>query len=214
MLDWIESHATLISAGVQIVTALVWVVYLQVFVVSFRRQRRSNILINRVAGNHDRGHLLVGNMGAEPIYVSAVMVEPRIGGQLRRAMVTDSLTGSDGLAEDQAVSQSRQGPLNSAETRDIGALGDLLDVALADMGCADRMDEVDQVTITAVAEGTFDRHLVAGQRVFGVHHDGDRRRFLPTQSQTRQIRSRRARRALSARLDTALREEAEAVRSG
>lgn len=212
MLDWLNTHSNLITAGVQILTAAVWVVYLQIFIVSYRRQKRSNILINRVAGNHDRAHLLVGNMGAEPIYISAVLVEPKIGGRTYSAVVTETLFEDDADAEDTAISTSRQGPLKSAQTRDIGALGDLLDRALADIGEDAKAHDVEEVRITVAAEGTYDRHVVAGSQGYWIHHGSDRRRFLPQENQTRQIRAKRDRRALSRQLDEAMREEADAVR--
>ena len=210
MFEWIQSHSNLITAGVQILTAAVWIVYLQIFISSYRRQTRSNILINRIAGNHDRAHLIIGNMGAEPIYVSAVMVEPMIDGKVYRAIVTEDQFDTD--CEDTAISSSRQGPLKSAETRDIGALGDLLDRALADIGQTDRSGDVEDLKVTVAAEGTYDRHVVAGTRGYWVNHGTDRRRFLPQENSTRQVRARRERKALSKQLDDALRDEADAVR--
>lgn len=214
MFDWIEANSTLITAGVQLVTAAIWIVYLHIFIVSFRRQRRSNILINRIAGNHDRAHLLVGNMGAEPIYVTAVIVDVTADGKTDTAVVTEDLFDADEPEEGGVLNMSRQGPLKSAETRDIGALGDLLERALADIGPEIRPEEVEEVCVTVTAEGSYDRHVVAGRQGYWVHHGTERRHFLPKENQTRQIRARRERRALSRQLDMALRHEAETVRQG
>ncbi|WP_407492179.1 hypothetical protein [Pseudooceanicola sp. MF1-13] len=215
MLDWIQNNSTLITASVQLVTAAVWVVYLHIFIVSFRRQKRSNILINRIAGNHDRAHILVGNMGAEPIYVSAVIVDVTVAGEQHTAVVTEDLFDEDNAEEDpSARSLSNQGPLKSAETRDIGALGDLIDRAMAAAGIDAHAKDLEDVKVTITADGTYDHLLVAASQSYGVYHGQDRRRFLPKDSQTRQIRSRRARQSLSAKLDAALRREAEAVRQG
>ncbi|EAQ02774.1 hypothetical protein OB2597_15370 [Pseudooceanicola batsensis HTCC2597] len=208
MLDWITSNANLVSAGVQIVTAAVWIVYLQIFITSYRRQKRSNILINRIAGNADRAHLMVGNMGAEPIYVSAVLVDVLVDGETHCAAVTESVQ----IEEDrEALTNSRQGPLKSAETRDIGALGDITDRALEHFGLSDRSMEVEEITVTVAAEGTYDAEIVAGQQAFWVHQRDDRRIFMPKWSRTRQVRGRRQRKRLSVRLDGLLRTEARTI---
>jgi len=214
MLDWIQNHSTLITAGVQLTTAAIWIVYLHIFIVSFRRQKRSNILINRIAGNHDRAHVLVGNMGAEPIYVSAVIIDLVIEGKTHNAVVTEDLFDEDSGEDATARSMSKQGPLRSAETRDIGALGDLLDRAINITATDQTSDAVDEVRVTITAEGTYDQLLVAGAQSYWVYHGEDRRRFLPKESQTRQIRGRRERQSLSRQLDAALRREADAVRQG
>lgn len=52
MLAWLNEHGALLQAAVGIVTALVWVIYLHIFVSGQKRQRRNEILIT-VAGQRD-----------------------------------------------------------------------------------------------------------------------------------------------------------------
>ncbi|KAA9006952.1 hypothetical protein [Histidinibacterium aquaticum] len=211
MLEWISNNSGPLTLIVQVLTALVWIAYLQIFITSFRRQRKSNILINRVAGNRDRAHLLVGNMGAEPINVCAFMADLCFNdGSEKRAIITEGLQ-DESDEEDKGVKQTRQGPLKTAEYRDLGAMGRLLDRALDEVGLPGRSDDVDTVTFTLAAEGSHDGYLVAGKQTFWVRRvDGDRA-FLPQETNTIQIRKRKDRKALSKRLDQSLKDEAEQI---
>lgn len=207
MLDWLAQHGQIFSTGVQIVTAIVWIVYLHVIVTGFRRQKRCNILLTRVAGNKDRAHMMVGNMGAEPIFVSAVMVEMLVDGETHTAFITDS----DAQDEGDALGHSSQGPLKSAEHRDLGALGDITDHALSVAGL-DTGTQVEELVVTVMAEGTYDAQLVAAKQGYWINHETDRRLFHPQWTRTRQIRKRRTRKNLLDQLDNHLRNEAQDVR--
>jgi hypothetical protein len=48
----------------------VWLLYLHLFLTSYRRQQETVILIHRGASEDDRARCIVSNMGSEPIYVS------------------------------------------------------------------------------------------------------------------------------------------------
>lgn len=209
MLQWISQHETLMTLLVQVVSAVVWIAYLQTFIDSLRRQRRSNILINRVAGNRDRAHLLIGNMGAEPIYVTAVIADLQIGKATESAIVTDRAS-ADPAEDGEALSATNQGPLDSAQYRDMGSFREIIDKALSELGRDDAQEDVTGITVTVAAEGTHDGYLVAGQNRFRIRHRDGQRIYLPQGTHTRQIRSRSERKQLSKRLQRALDEEARA----
>ncbi|SER86399.1 hypothetical protein SAMN04490244_103299 [Tranquillimonas rosea] len=212
MFDWIMQHKEIIQILVQIATAIVWMLYLHLFLTSFVRQRRSNILINRVAGNNDRAHLLVGNMGAEPIYVSSLIADLDIAGETVSAVVTDREDFLDNEASN-AVSCTTQGPLDSGQYRDLGNFSEIMEKALRHLGRQNAKEEVSRLVVTVAAESGHDAFLAAGQQSFTVSRDGDSHVFLPETTRTRQIRSRKDRRRLGVRINSALREEAEAIRS-
>lgn len=220
MLSWITEYEAFLTLGVQAISAIVWIAYLQVFVTSFRRQRRSNIFVNRVAGNRDRAHLLVGNMGAEPIYVSAIIADLHGDDTSHSAIVTDR-DGSDARAGEadqptagpaqeapDRLAVSRQGPLETAQYRDAGSFRDLIERALADEDTPLVAENVTSLTVTVAAESSHDAYLVAGQQSFWVRHDRGQRVYIPQSTRTRQIRGWRERRHLAKRMEAALEEEA------
>ncbi|SLN12345.1 hypothetical protein ROJ8625_00326 [Roseivivax jejudonensis] len=216
MMEWIQQYEAGLMLAVQATSMVVWIAYLQVFVTSFRRQRRSNIFVNRVAGNRDRAHLLVGNMGAEPIYVSAIIADVYGNDAHHSAVVTerdgtdaDGASSSSDAGPSELLSATRQGPLRSAEYRDAGSFRSLIDRTLATGSPPLSSEDVTSVTITVAAESTHDSYLVAGQQSFWVRRNDDGRVFIPQATRTRQIRGRRARRHLADRMKQALQEEAQ-----
>ncbi|ETX14423.1 hypothetical protein OCH239_03430 [Roseivivax halodurans JCM 10272] len=217
MLSWITEYQAFLTLGVQAISAIVWLAYLQVFVTSFRRQRRSNIFVNRVAGNRDRAHLLVGNMGAEPIYVAAIIADLHGGDTSHSAIVTDrdgsdAHGGPEGAASAKEAPNrlkvSRQGPLETAQYRDAGSFRDLIERALEDEDTPLVAENVTSLTVTVAAESSHDAYLVAGQQSFWVRHDQGQRVYIPQSTRTRQIRGWRERRHLAKRMEAALEAEA------
>ncbi len=73
MIQWSASHSQFVSAFASLGMLIVWVVYLQLFMGSYRRQRRPKILINRGAGSGMEGHCLIGNLSADAIYIESVL---------------------------------------------------------------------------------------------------------------------------------------------
>lgn len=211
MYDFISQHSGLIQIGINTVTALVWVIYLQILVTGFRRQRRSNILIHRSAGHDDTARCVVSNMGAEPIHVTSIIADLEIEGETHSAVVTDRKELADN-GEPNALDRTTQGPLESGASRDAGSFKELTVRALGYLGLDDRIDDVERITLTVAAATGHDTFLSAGQQSFRVEMDEGRHVFLPASTLTKQIRSRRDRRALRQRLDTVLKEEAEALR--
>ncbi|SFJ25131.1 hypothetical protein SAMN05216258_12111 [Albimonas pacifica] len=223
MIQWISEHSTLVQIAVQVVTAAVWIVYLHLLLAGFRRQRRSNLLISRAAGDDDRAHLLVSNLGAEPIDVVSVIADleferpgrgvghgPRW--ETRSAVASDRNSDSR-RARGDGLQATRKGPLASGECRDLGSFRDLMDSAIDDLGLEGEAGagELRRATLTVAAESGRDALLVAGRQVFSVVHLEGRRAWLPRRARTEQIRGRRARRELARRLDAELRDEARRV---
>ena len=206
LLDWIARHREVLGLALQAITAVVWMVYLQLLVTSWRRQRKCNILITRVAGNRDHSHMMVGNMGAEPIFVTSVIADLSIDGQWHRTVVSDP----SGLSDDKAeYGSSSKGPLDRAKSRDIGSFKTLMRRGLDWAGIDASIDDISAIVVTVMAESSQDSFLVAGRQSFRVIHDGEGRRiYLPQQARTEHIRSRFSRRRLHRDLTRMLREEA------
>lgn len=97
MWNWIASNHQVISALANIAMLLVWIAYLQVFVSSYRRQKRSNILINRGAGSGLEARCLISNMSAEAIYIESLIATAETPEERWSCPVTELLEGRSDL---------------------------------------------------------------------------------------------------------------------
>ena len=120
MMSWITAH----SSGLQVILngamVLIWVLYLQIFLTSFRRQHRSDILITLGAGVGLKARCFVTNLGLEAIYILDVLVEIETDEGKLRAIITDRTELSDDELNNPAEA-TNQGPLKSGDFIDIGS---------------------------------------------------------------------------------------------
>ena len=207
-MEWLVDNQQVVSIIVQIVTAMVWLVYLQLILQNFRRERRSKLLLTRIAGGHEHGHLMLGNMGAEPIFVKALLVDLEVDEKTYHSIASD--TGGFAPFPDTEPDRSVKGPLKAAEYRDLGQISDLVSVALEYSEIPEGAENIESVVFTVLAENGRSNMLTAGQLSFDVYHAGEHQRYLPQTLSTVQLRSFRKRRELSSRLEEVLEQEARA----
>lgn len=202
MLDWIAAQSAAISAIANAAIVAIWVVYLQLFLITFRRQRRTSIHIDRGVASDEHARCIVTNMGQEPIYLLAVVVDFGEEGHRSRAVVTDrdELADQDVAAK---LDRTNQGPLAQGEARDVGSLAELMQRARARLDAKIDQAEIDRMCVSAVAISHQGEHLVAARKDFVAEHRQDGRvLFTPATVLTRQIRSRWKRRELLEFLET------------
>src|SRR5699024_2697242 len=65
ILVWLSENSAMVQAFTGIITALVWIFYLQILVSGFRRQRRSIILIHGAGNDNLDPRIFVTNLGFE-----------------------------------------------------------------------------------------------------------------------------------------------------
>ncbi|TNC60456.1 hypothetical protein FHG71_22030, partial [Rubellimicrobium roseum] len=75
MLDWLSANSDAVNVVLNLAMLLVWIVYLQVFVSSYRRQRRANILISVGGGSGLDARCLVSNMSEGAIYIRSLVLD-------------------------------------------------------------------------------------------------------------------------------------------
>lgn len=68
----IESYYELVMAFVEVGTFLIWVVFAQLFFLTFKRQRRARFIIHTEGDDCSSMKLALTNMAAEPVYVRNV----------------------------------------------------------------------------------------------------------------------------------------------
>jgi hypothetical protein len=171
---------------------LVWIAYLQVFVSSYRRQKRSNILINRGAGSGLEARCLLSNMSAEAIYIESIIASAETTKGRWRYPVTELLEGRSDLDL-----KTRQGPLQAGRFVDIGSFQSLIEpVFQRGVGAPDDLENLVAFEIKVIAVHGSEDLLAGATRRFDVMRRQDRLRLSGHTVGTHQIRSRRERERL------------------
>ncbi|APX24690.1 MAG: hypothetical protein CML50_25020 [Rhodobacteraceae bacterium] len=212
MIEWMSNHAQLLGVAVSAVTAVIWVIYLQLLVSSMRRQRRTNVEITRAGEPGEDAKCLVSNMGAEPVYIKSVIVDVVADGERytaaatqRREITQDKLTD---LAE-----KTTEGPLESGKSRDVGSFKDLVSRMMDFCEIEQLKDRIENIKILVVMTSGFSKQLAAAEQEFAVTPDGQGGLYVTHSSVTStQLRGRRVRRQIEERVNRVLREEADMIR--
>lgn len=195
MFDWISRNSEMLRLLTSLVTAGIWLVYLQIFLKTFLRQRRPNILISLGAGVGMKTRCFVANLGLEPIYLSDVIVDLVTESGHHRATITDRTElGEDQLRDPSAA--TNQGPLGSGEYVDIGSFETLVQRVQRQGVDVDPGAEVRSVEIIAVAEAASSGTHVAAARTWRLLREDGQLHLRPETLETRQLRSWRQRRRL------------------
>lgn len=208
MWDWIKENSSALSILLSLGTMIVWIAYFQILYLSYSRQRRTKMLINRGAGTGLESRCLISNMGAEPLYVVTIIAALREGDDLITAEVTD-LDSSEVSDIRHAREGTHQGPMMSGEYMDAGRFSALMArCARANGRSTDdletRFDSLELIVIGAYGAEDLS---VGARRSFKLGGEAGSRSLVPTTVSTRQMRSRRDRRRLERHLQERLRPE-------
>lgn len=192
-MTWLNDHAQLISALTNIGMLLVWVVYLQVFVSSYRRQLRATVLINRGPGEGLDARCFLCNMSSGPVYVQSVMLTLEMAERSIMQAATDMM-GQPDQTVFKPLERTRQGPLGAGAIRDIGSFGELLKHAATDAGI--NTSEVQRLTIEIVGNYAAEDLPMGAKRSFVISRHKEKIRVRGAELQTEQVRGRGKRRQL------------------
>lgn len=201
-MQWIAENRDIITALTSIGTLLVWVVYLHVFVNSYRRQLRATLLITRGAGDGLDARCFLTNMSAGAIYVASVLVTLQTQSKTTLRVVTDIRDGDGRIVED-AGRGTRQGPLGSGEKQDLGSFGNLVRQALSQTSAAGDLSDLPLRSITVEVIGIYGSEdlPIGARRTFVLRKSGGTWQIAGKELNSRQIRGRRGRRKLIADLE-------------
>jgi hypothetical protein len=200
MLDWIAENSGTLQLAISLFTAVVWLAYLHILWLSFRRQRQTVILINRSIANDENAHCFVTNMGAEPIYLMEVMARVVTQDKTYVVKVTEREEVAFSEFED-PLARTNQGPIKSGEFIDIGSFTDLLRRADVRIGSDGIFDRVLQMDLTVAAVDGHATYLVAARRQFKAQWNDGKPYFVPERVMTHQIRSLFQRRKIVSMLE-------------
>ena len=200
MLEFLSSHADILNIAINTGMLLVWVVYLQLLLNGYRRQRSSSILITRGAGQGVAARCLITNMSREPIYVSSLIADLSDGERSCKVQLTDLRDLPDDLGTDPR-SAMRQGSLDTGHYLDAGHF-DALIQQLAEGSEEIAADDVQSFELTVLALYGPEYLPVGARRRFDVVRETpDRVRVVPASVVTHQIHGKRERRALMRELE-------------
>ena len=200
MLEWIAENSGTLQVAVSLFTAVVWLAYLHILWLNFRRQRQAVILINRSIARDENAHCFVTNMGAEPIYLLEVMAR----------VVTDEKTYHVKVTEREEVAlnevenpltRTNQGPIKSGDFIDIGSFLDLLRRAESRIGTEGLFDKVRQMDLTVAAADGHSTKLIAARHKFRAEWKDGKPYFVPERIMPHQIRNIFQRRKITAMLE-------------
>jgi len=175
---WMAENSATISAMGSIGLLLIWAIYLQLFLVQFRRGRRPRILITRGAGHGINARCLVGNMSMSPIYVQSIIARLLTPNDDVHADLTESRSDSGDESHDIAR-LTKQGPVQSAGYMEVARFRDILDDLNRRRGFAEHAEEPATEDGTTVLEvivfalhGTQELATVASRRFTVEKRDG------------------------------------------
>ncbi|MGV0912543.1 hypothetical protein [Martelella sp. FOR1707] len=194
MWTWLDQHGAAIDSLLGGATLVVWVLYFQLLLTTYRHRSRPKILINRAGGDTPDTHCIITNMSAEPIYLESVLLH--VVGDKGDQTFALSEVGA-GSPNGSSPQKWYQGPLSSGELSDIGSYrsiierfrkGELQKIGNADFGA------IQSLTVIAVASYTARESLIAAERTFDLVEDETILR--PRRYAATQIRSGRRRRRI------------------
>lgn len=176
-MGWVLQNSGFLSFVANTLMLLVWVVYLHLFWLNYRRQLRANIVINRGAGTGVDALCLVCNMSAEPVFIEGMIVIADCKGERWATAVTN-------LSDIVEGRPAREGPMKSGEYVTVGTFRDLL--SLAD---GTRVDppRIDAIEIWIVADFSSENDLVFARRRFLLAARGEKIVLRPAELETRRI---------------------------
>ncbi|MFD0859693.1 hypothetical protein [Roseovarius aquimarinus] len=201
MWAWIAENSAALSVLVSCLTALIWIGYFQLLFISFRRQRRTRILINRGAGKGTDARCLISNMGAEPLYVMSILATIHDG----QEQVTSEVADLHRSEKEQLGAEDRethQGPLMSGDFMDIGRFSTLIERCARGAGGIGDSRNVQSLHLLVIAAYGADDLSVGAERHFTVCEKDGETLVDPDSISTTQLRSRSERRRLERTLDT------------
>jgi len=194
--------APLITAAMPCVTALIWVVYLNFFLRSYRRQQRPSILITSGAGKDLDAHCFVTNLGLEPVYLLDVvidLIEPT--GKVVRAIIperTERWSQAIPGDADDVRRATNVGALSSGGERDLGRFRTLIERASMENPDIAAENAFTSLEVTVVTVTASQAELCGASRCYRIEQRaGGNARLRARTIKARQLQGYFARRSLT-----------------
>ena len=203
MLDWIGDNAGALNVFINLGMLGIWIVYLQVFLLGYRRNTMPKIVISRNGSNSFNSWCLVSNMSSKAIFIESIIASLETENGRRDLPVTDLTDlGDDGPSN--PLHRTYQGTLQPGEYTNIGSFDELLRRGLNQAGEDERiLDDLDTAVtarIQVFADYASEDLLIGAERSFDASYEDGRWSLRARRVETKQIRSRRERQEIQNRL--------------
>lgn len=199
MIQFLTDHVELVNTSLNLAMVLIWVVYLQIFLVSHRRQSRSVIHIDLSLAEGSCSRCLVTNLSSGAVYVQGIAADLGRDGQTSRIVVTEREEVSEDDVAD-PMARTNRGTLQPGQTVDIGSLDDLIRRAQIRLDEVWAFDEIESVTITVVGIAGQAERIIGAAKEFRIEHKASAVFFTPQNILTRQIYPRQTRKRFNSLL--------------
>ena len=196
MLQFLVAHIQVVNVFLNGLLVVIWIAYLQIFLVNHLRQSRSIIHIDIGAAQGAQIRCLVTNLGSNPLYVQGIVADFISEGHSARTVITDRDEIAENDVED-PLARTNRGTLMAGQTVDIGSLADMVHRARIRLEQEWSVDQIQHVTVTVVAVSGHVERLVGATKTFDAEYLNGHINFISQTMLTRQIRPRHARAAFS-----------------
>lgn len=201
-MDWLTSHAQLVSSLVTLATLLVWLVWLQLMYSDYRSRRQPRMLIHQTEGGGPGSHCLLVNLSQDVIHVQCVRAVS-VGPEGERATALGAgieLSPHQDLGPEELENAIRQGPLRQGEFLRLGSFEEILETVVGATPVEDRewlrpkdVEGIERIEMRVVAVyGRSDRSVGASRR-FELTTRDDELKVRPLDTYTKQLSRRRDR---------------------
>ena len=194
MLQYFAQNTEVLNAFLNGLLVVIWAAYLQIFLVSHRRQARSVIHIDIGAADGERSRCLITNLSSNPLYVQGIVADLFEDGHSARVIITEREEIDQNDLED-PLARTNRGTLHPGQTVDIGSLADVAKRAWIRLGQEWSTDKLICVKVTVIAISGQAERVVGASKSFDAKYLHDRSHFVPKNLLTQQIRPHRARAA-------------------
>ncbi len=196
MIQFLTDHVDLVNTALNLTMVVIWIAYLQIFLVSHLRQSRSVIHIDLGLADGSLSRCLVTNLSSGAIYVQGIAADLGRDGQSSRMVITEREEIKTQDVVD-PMERTNRGTLQPGQTVDIGSLDDMIRRAQIRLGEAWSFDEIEKVTLIVVGiSGQADR-IVGASKEFSVQHEEKRVMFYAENILTHQIHPRQTRKTFN-----------------
>lgn len=197
MLQWFSEYSDTLNVVTNVGMLLVWLAYLHIFLLLYRRQTTPTILITRGGGSTLDARCLLSNMSSDVIHLQSLVCTIDESG----ASGTTSVNDIDELSAKPAGYEGR-GLLKPGEWLDVGRFGDLLQLLRGCSGKTPTAESSDSyLRIQVVAAYGSEDLLVSAKRTFDIIQRDNGAHVRPRTVETEQVRSIIARRRLRSMIE-------------
>lgn len=200
-MNWISDHSNALNFITNLGMLFIWIVYLQLFLITYLRSRKPRIIINRSYGSDVDAICIVSNMSQEPIYTQNIYCTIHHQNGTCAAAITDREILQESGRDQRPDGVTSQGPLNQGDFVSMGTFKNMLAITSERSeefpdgidGLADKINKMEIMVISAFGGDDLE---IAATREFRIDTSVTPWKVIPMGPATKQISSRKERKKI------------------